>query len=160
MKAHWTEWAALLALAGAIGVAVYAAMARAMRQAVTEKQRETDRQLSAMAATVSALQARVAELGGLHAQRNEGTSVAAEPEVMAAQKLESPGAETVAVLTAAATTFMGKKARIRSAQLLPAEQSGAGTWAQLGTRVCADLAQSTLKRIDAATGFERKRAAR
>jgi hypothetical protein len=132
VKAHWTEWAALMALAGAIGVAVYAAMARAMRLAVAEKQRETDRQLRALVATVSALQARVAELGGLQAQRSEGTEVAAEPEVMAAQKQESPEAETVAVLTAAAATFLGKKARIRSAQLLPAEQSGAGTWAQQG----------------------------
>jgi hypothetical protein len=132
VKAHWTEWAALMALAGAIGVAVYAAMARAMRLAVAEKQRETDRQLRALVATVSALQARVAELGGLQAQRSEGTEVAAEPEVMAAQKQESPEAETVAVLTAAAATFLEKKARIRSAQLLPAEQSGAGTWAQQG----------------------------
>lgn len=121
-----------MALAGAIGVAVYAAMARAMRLAVAEKQRETDRQLRALVATVSALQARVAELGGLQAQRSEGTEVAAEPEVMAAQKQESPEAETVAVLTAAAATFLEKKARIRSAQLLPAEQSGAGTWAQQG----------------------------
>ena len=67
MRMHWAEWALLTTIAGAACVAVYAAMARVMRRAVAEKQRETDRQLSAMAATVSALQARVAELGGLQA---------------------------------------------------------------------------------------------
>ena len=124
----------MTALAGAACVAVYAAMARAMRRAVAEKQRETERQLSAMAATVKALQARVAELAGLQAramQRARRLSRAAKFEP-GADEQSAPEPETVAVLTAAATTFLGKKARIRSAQLLPAEQSSAGTWAQQG----------------------------
>lgn len=129
MKVHWTEWAVLMALAGAACVAVYAAMARAMRLAVAERQRETDRRLSAMAATVSALQARVAELGGLQQRQSGVAAIAGKTEAMATGE---PVAETVAVLTAAAATFLGKKARIRSAQLLPAEPSGAGTWAQQG----------------------------
>jgi hypothetical protein len=132
VRVHWTDWALLTALAAAACVAVYAAMARAMRRAVAEKQRETDRQLSAMAATVSALQVRVAELGGLQPQQGESAAAATKPKDMAAKQLESSDAETVAVLTAAAATFLGKKARLRSAQLLPAEQSSAGTWAQQG----------------------------
>ncbi|MGO9325007.1 MAG: hypothetical protein ACLP07_10635 [Terracidiphilus sp.] len=132
MRVHWTDWALLTALAGAACVAIYAAMARAMRRAVAEKQRETDRQLSAMAATVSALQARVAELGGLQVQQGESAAASAKADILAEQKQESPEAETVAVLSAAAATLLGKKARIRSVQLLPAEQSGAGTWAQQG----------------------------
>jgi hypothetical protein len=40
--------------------------------------------------------------------------------------------EIVAALTAAATAFLGKKARVRSAQLLPGEQENAGAWAQQG----------------------------
>ena len=67
MKLHWTEWSVVTAVVGVACMAVYAAMARAMRRAVAEKQRETERQLSAMATTVNALQARVAELGGLNA---------------------------------------------------------------------------------------------
>jgi hypothetical protein len=131
MKMHWTEWAALTALVGAVGVAVYAAMVRVMRRAVAEKQRETDRQLSAMAATVTALQARVAELGGLQAKPGEDAALSVKADATSPQKPESPEAETVAVLTAAATAFLSKKARIRSAQILVAEQ-GAGTWAQQG----------------------------
>lgn len=131
MKMHWTEWAALTALVGAVGVTVYAAMARVMRRAVAEKQRETDRQLSAMAATVNALQARVAELGGRQAKRSDGVAFSVSADAMEPQRSEAPVAETVAVLTAAAATFLGKKARVRSAQILPAEQS-AGTWAQQG----------------------------
>jgi hypothetical protein len=131
LKVHWTDWALMTALAGAACLAVYAAMARAMRRAVTEKQRETDRQLSAMAVTVSALQARVAELAGMQARHAE-SAAATRAGDSAGETLGAPEPETVAVLAAAATTMLGKKARIRSAQLLPAEQSGAGTWAQQG----------------------------
>ncbi len=126
------EWALLTAMAGAACLGVYAAMARAMRLAMAEKKRETDRQLNAIAATVSALQARVAELGRLQAKQGENVAAFAKAEVLAAQRQESPEAETVAVLIAAATTFLGKQVRIRSAQSLPAKQSNAGTWAQQG----------------------------
>jgi alcohol dehydrogenase class IV len=135
LKLHWTEWSVVTAVVGAACMAVYAAMARAMRRAVAEKQRETERQLSAMATTVNALQARVAELGGLHAMpapqgESAANSIPAENE--GGQKQESPEPEIVAVLTAAASTFLGKKARVRSAQLAPAEPSSAGAWAQQG----------------------------
>jgi hypothetical protein len=132
VKVHWTEWTLLTVMAGAACVAVYAAMARVMRRAVTEKQRETDRQLNAMAATVSALQSRVAELGRLQAQQGESAATAAKAGDSGGDKLGAPEAETVAVLIAAATTFLGRKTRIRLAQSLSAEQSGAGTWAQQG----------------------------
>ena len=135
MKIHWTEWAILTALVGAACVAIYAGLTRAMRRAVAEQQRETDRQLNAMATTVKALQARVAELGGQEAapaEQAESTATSDVAENEAGQKQESPQPEVVAVLTAAATTFLGKKARIRSAQLAPAEQSSAGAWAQQG----------------------------
>ncbi len=132
MKSHWTDWVLLAAMAGAACVTVYAAMVRVMRQAVAEKQRETDRQLSAMSATVNALQARVAELGGLKAEKGETSAFSEKADAMASRKLESPAPETVAVLTAAAAAFLGKQARVRSAHMMPAEQSGAGTWAQQG----------------------------
>jgi hypothetical protein len=119
-------------MTGAACVAVYAVMARVLRRAVTEQQRETKRQLSAIAATVSALQARVAELAEMQAQHAESAAVATRAGDSAGETLGAPEPETVAVLAAAATTMLGKKARIRSVQLLPAEQSGAGTWAQQG----------------------------
>ena len=132
MRSHWTDWVLLTAMAGAACVTVYAAMVRVMRQAVAEKQRETDRQLSAMAATVNALQARVAELGGLEAEKGERAAFSEKADATASRNLESPQPETVAVLTAAAATFLGKQARVRSAHIMAVEQSGAGTWAQQG----------------------------
>lgn len=129
---HWTEWAALTALVGAVGVAVYAALARVMRGTMDEKHRETNRQLSAMASTVNALQARVAELGRMQTLRSEGEAALHPAESVAAHRQDPPERETVAVLIAAATTFLGKKTLVRSAQIMPAELSGAGTWAQQG----------------------------
>jgi hypothetical protein len=102
-----------------------------MRRALTEKQRESDRQWSAMAATVRALQARVAELGGTETEQSESGVSAGVTKAM--RRPGSPEPETIAVLTAAATAFLGQNARIRSAQAIP--QSGAGTWAQQGRTV-------------------------
>jgi hypothetical protein len=129
---QWTEWAALTAFIGAADVAVYAAMARVMRRTVDKQQRETNRQLSAMASTVNALQARVAELGEKPARRNEATAPLHPVENDAAQRQDRPEQETVAVLIAAATTFLGKRTVVRSAQMATAEQSSAGQWAQQG----------------------------
>lgn len=127
METQWLIWALLTAMAGA-ACAVSAGMVRGMRRTLAANQRETNSQLSAMAATVEALQARVEELALLAAQKSAGTSDGSAPD----RRKELPEPETVAVLAAAATTLIGKEARIRTAKLLPAEQSGAGMWAQQG----------------------------
>ena len=135
MKLHWTEWLVVTAVVGVACTAIYAGLMRAMRRAVGEKQRETERQLGAMATTVQALQARVAELGGqeaLRAQPSERAATFNATENEGGQKQESPEPEIIAVLTAAASTFLGKKAHVRSAQVTPAEPSSAGAWAQQG----------------------------
>jgi type II secretory pathway pseudopilin PulG len=135
VKLHWTEWLVVTAIVGVACTAVYAGLMRAMRRAVGEKQRETERQLGAMAATVQALQARVAELGGQEALRalpSERAATFNATENAGGPKQESPEPEIVAVLTAAASTFLGKKAHVRSAQVTPAERSSAGAWAQQG----------------------------
>lgn len=132
MEMQWMGLALITAIAGAACAMASAALVRSMRRALIDKQLETDRQLSTMAATLRALQVHVEELGGTHARHAEAEAASQAIGNEAEQKRESPEPETVAVLTAAAATFMGKKARIRTAQLLPAEQSGAGTWAQQG----------------------------
>jgi hypothetical protein len=135
VKGYWADWVIGAAFVGAACATIYAAMARAMRRAVADKQRETERQLSAMATTVKALQARVAELGGLNpipAQLVESATTSNATEIASGQKSKSLQPETVAVLTAAATTFLGRKAQIRAAQAAPAEHSSAGAWAQQG----------------------------
>jgi C4-dicarboxylate-specific signal transduction histidine kinase len=133
VKLQWTDWAMIAALAAAGCVAIYAGVTRAMRRAVQERQREMERQLSAMATTVKALQARVAKLGRLQAAKGrERAAISSAEENEAAKKKEPVKPEIVAALTAAATAFLGKKARIRSAQLLPAAQGNPGAWAQEG----------------------------
>ncbi|MGD0348211.1 MAG: hypothetical protein ABSA85_15715 [Terracidiphilus sp.] len=135
MKLHWTDWAVMTLIAGAGCVAVYAALERVLRRAVRERQRDMERQLDAMATTVKALQARVAELSRLQAarvQEAEVVTISAAVENVDEPKTPPVKPEIVVALTAAATAFLGKKARVRSAQLLPGAQENAGAWAQQG----------------------------
>lgn len=132
MKLQWTDLAIAMALVGLGCAAIYAGLTRALRRAVAERQGETDRQLNALASTVKALQGCVAELGRLQAeQANEsGFGVATADEGKSEKKKDSRKPEIAVALTAAATAFLGKKARIRSAQQLANESAGA--WAQQG----------------------------
>jgi outer membrane murein-binding lipoprotein Lpp len=135
VKWHWSDLVVVALLAGAGCVAIYAGLSRAMRRAVRERQREAERQLSEIAAAVKTLQARVAELGRLQearAQQGEVAAISAAAPNESAPKQEEVKPEIVAALTAAATAFLGRKARIRSARLVPAAQDGAGAWAQQG----------------------------
>ncbi len=127
---QWIWWALVMTVAVVCCLTVYAAMTRMMRRAVAEKQQEIDRQWSAMAATVQTLQARVAELGGLNAEPSGSAVLTGDGRAKPMQG--SPEPETIAVLTAAATAFLGQKTRIQSATIVPAEPSRAGTWAQQG----------------------------
>ena len=139
MKLHWTDWAVMTVIAGAGCAAIYAGLrfglTRAVRRAVEERQRDMERQLNAMATTVKALQARVAELSRQQAARvpEAEAAVMATPTEIAGQTAQAQTKpEIVAALTAAATAFLGKKTRVRSAQLLPGAQENAGAWAQQG----------------------------
>ena len=99
---------------------------------IAERQREMERQMGAMAATIRALETRVAELSKqLHAQ-GSAASQPATPEDAAPERTKP---EVVAAITAAATAFLGKAARVRSARLLhgaPLSGAWGGTWAQQG----------------------------
>jgi hypothetical protein len=120
---------------GAGGLVIAAALARAMRQTAHDRHRETERKLRDLASKVKALQAREAEPGRLQAARLQEAEVPVLPAAAATRavpKQEPVKPETLAVLTAAAAAFLNKKARIRSAKLVPAAQDGAGAWAQQG----------------------------
>lgn len=135
MKLQWTELAAVTVLVGAGCAAIYAGLARAMRRAMRERQRQMERRLDAMATTVKALQARIVELDRLQAARAPEitvTPISKLAEKESGRKKEGVKPEIVVALTAAATAFLGKKARIRSAHLLPSEPDSAGAWAQQG----------------------------
>jgi len=128
----WFEFAAgAIAVAGC--VVIYVAALRAFRRTIAEQQQAANRQLNALAMTVKALQARVAELGGTEkagaeTELAEGTADA--PKNTAGEDSGELKPETLAAISAAATVFLGQKAHIRPA--LPAAQDAVGAWAQQG----------------------------
>jgi hypothetical protein len=130
---HWRDMAVVMMVVGAGCAAIYASLARTLRRTIAERQRETERQLSALSTTVKTLQECVAELGQIQKACTQGSDVAVGPatEHEAGGKQDTPKPETLAVITAAATAFLGHKARIHSAQLLPTARDG-GVWAQQG----------------------------
>lgn len=135
MKVHWTDVAIATVLVASGCAAVYAGLARVIRRAVAQRELETDRQLDTLTMTVKALQARVAEMGASEPARRQEIdrdAVAGVAENMAGADREKIQPETLAVISAAVTAFIGKKARIRSAKALPPEQHSAGAWAQQG----------------------------
>ena len=134
MKLHGADWAVMAVIASAGCLAIYIGLERVLRRAVRERQRDMERQLNAMATTVKALQARVAELSRQQAARVTGEvpMIAAPAETAREPKPAQTKPEIVAALTAAATVFLGKKARVRSAQPLADPQDSAGAWAQQG----------------------------
>ena len=135
MKPHWTDLAIAAALVAAGCVAVYAGISRALRRAVAEREQSTQRQLQALAYSVMALQSRVAELGRqqlLSDHEGELASVSAATEGVPGEESRHVKPEMLAAITAAATAFLGKKARIRSTRLMPDAQERAGAWAQQG----------------------------
>ena len=123
MKLRWTELVAVLVGAGcAVGCA---GVTRALRGT------RAKRELNAAAKTARALRLPMAKPGRPQAtrvQERKFVTIAAD----AGRSQEAPGPEILAALTAAATAFVGKTVRIRSAHLLPAEPEGAGNWAQQG----------------------------
>lgn len=128
MKLHWTELAAMTALLGAACVVIYVRLTQ-MRHAIQERHQETERQLTALATEVKTLQARLVELGAQPAHVPGNVPIT---ESEAGEKRLEAKPEVLAAITAAATVFLGKEARIRSAQFQPIAQDRGGTWAQQG----------------------------
>jgi hypothetical protein len=134
VKVQWTDLAVATLLVGAGCAAVYAGLERVIRRTASERERETQRQLRALATKIEALQALVAELAPSQPARAEADDVLAisgAAENMAGAASESMKPETLVAITAAATAFLGKEARIRSGQSLAAQDT-AGAWAQQG----------------------------
>jgi hypothetical protein len=131
MKMRWTEVAMAAAFAAAACAAIYAGLVRALRRAVAERQQTADRQLRTIETAIETLQLRVAELDNAQVARAQQS----EPDAAGSSENRSGGenkqikSETLAVITAAAATFLGRKARVRSAQQMP---DNAGAWAQQG----------------------------
>jgi hypothetical protein len=93
-------------------------------QAVSERHKAMEGQLSELAEAVKALEARLAVLGHPAAPAAVSEAVQREDEKV------TP--ETLVVIAAAVTTFLGKKVRIRPAKLLQHRVAVASAWAQQG----------------------------
>ena len=91
---------------------------------VSERQKAMEDQLSELAEAVKALEARLAEAGW-------PAAVVAVKEG-APQKDQAVSPETLVVIAAAVTAFLGKKVRIRSARMLRHQAVSASAWAQQG----------------------------
>lgn len=120
MKLQGIEMAMVAVLTGAGCAALIAAFRRA-----AERQRAADGQLKALAATVQNLQARVVELSRRIPSAHEVAPAPAPAE-------SGPEPKTLAVLTAAATAFLGKAAQIRSVRTAPGATENVSPWSQQG----------------------------
>src|ERR1035441_9584704 len=95
-------------------------------QAVSERQRAAEGQLSELASAFKALEARVVEL---RQQTAAPVDVAAVPASVVKETVhrekEEVTPEMLVVIAAAVTAFLGKKVRIRSAKMLRPAFEGA-----------------------------------
>lgn len=132
MKVHSTDMAFAAVLAAAGCVAIYAGISRLIRRSIAQRQLIVDRQIDSLTMTVKALQLRVAELASQTTARQIELGAASPPAAIAAGPENTQvKPETLAVLAAAATTFLRKTARVPSARPAAVPDS-AGAWAQQG----------------------------
>lgn len=142
----------LLIAAGLVAVicgVTYLRLKRAFRQAAADLQRSGELQISALAATVKELERRVAGLSFEISQAAKTNPVsvpvaapvsvpvvpaAATPavEIGSARREDEITPELLVVMAAAVTAFLGKKVRIRSAQMLQSPYEIVNPWSQQG----------------------------
>jgi hypothetical protein len=145
MAVNWADLAVMTVLVAAGFAMLYAGLGRALRAAQAERQLALEHQLGDLAAALKALEVKVAELSPiaepLAAIAPEFTMTAAEvapspePAILdetfnAAEEEITP--ETMQVIAAAVTAFLGKKVRILSARRLQSPHPGMSPWSQQG----------------------------
>ena len=102
-------------------------------QAVSERQRAAEGQLSELAAAFKALEARVAELSQPAAVPvAEAAAPASVAKEAVHREKEEVTPEMLVVIAAAVTVFLGQKVRIRSAKMLRPALEGANPWSLQG----------------------------
>lgn len=99
-----------------------------------ERQQAAESQLSELAGALKALESRVAELrrpaAAVSAVKTEVAPAAEEPAVERKDDEVTP--ETLVMIAAAVTAYLGKKVRIRSAKLLRPSCDVVNPWVQRG----------------------------
>ena len=97
-------------------------------QAVQKRQEATESRLAELTVALKAIEARLAELSKPVAA--PVTSSAAKEAVSSEKNEVTP--ETLVMIAAAVTAFLGKKVRIRSARLVRPASGGANSWSLQG----------------------------
>jgi hypothetical protein len=116
-----------------VGTALsYVGLWMTLRLKLSERQQETEGQLSLLTSTLKALEARVAELSRPTETQAAAPSLAAAAKETVGAADEQVTPETLVVIAAAVTAFLGKKVRIRSAKLLRPAHAGVSAWSQQG----------------------------
>lgn len=109
-----------------------------LRQAAAASQRATEKRLDELTIALKALETKVAELGKIQELPAVATpEVEVEAPVAAASQAvqrddEEVTPETLVVIAAAVTAFLGKKVRIRSAKRVASTRGAVSAWSQHG----------------------------
>ena len=106
-----------------------------LRHAASASQRATQSRLDELAGALKALEARIAETGKIQEKPTTAAEIqapmaATEEAVQRDDEEVTP--ETLVVIAAAVTAFLGKKVRIRSAKRVAAAREVASAWSQHG----------------------------
>jgi len=104
----------------------------ALIQALTERQQTAERRLSELRTQINALEARIAELSQSPALRDAAAQARAAQTTPGKPIQAEVTPEILVVLAAAATAYLGKDARVRSARMLQSPYRIVNLWAQQG----------------------------
>jgi hypothetical protein len=104
----------------------------ALIQALTERQQTAERRLSELRTQINALEARIAELSQSPALRGAAAQARAAQTTPGKPIQAEVTPEILVVLAAAATAYLGKDARVRSARMLQSPYRIVNLWAQQG----------------------------
>ena len=138
MELNLTDFVVIAVLVG-LGCALsYVGLWLMLRQSASERQQATESQLSALTNALKSLEARVAEqsrppeLQTVVAPIVEAEAAPHAVNAVASQQKEKVTPETLVMIAAAVTAFLGKKVRIRSAKMLRTPREVANPWSQQG----------------------------
>jgi outer membrane murein-binding lipoprotein Lpp len=105
----------------------------ALIQALTERQLTAERRMNELRTQIKALEARIAELGQSSALHDAAAAQAKAAQTTAGKPIQAEVTPEIQVLlAAAATAYLGKNVRIRSARTLQSHYGSVNLWAQQG----------------------------
>ena len=130
MEMSLAEFVVIAVLVGSGCMLGYVGLWFMLRQAATDRHEAAKIQLSALTGALRAIEAKVAELSQLAAAAPVAKAAVATGAAQPEKEEITP--ETLVMIAAAVTAFLGKKVRFRSARLLRPALAVASPWSQHG----------------------------